>query len=77
MSSGGTQSPPLEATGEHKPMGVSSIGGGPVDAVPDIEQRSGKCSGANQSILPSDNVTFTAYFKDTVRFYCSIFYDDC
>ncbi|KAF9027955.1 hypothetical protein BDZ89DRAFT_1066504 [Hymenopellis radicata] len=35
----GTQSPPLEATGEHKPMGVSAVGGGPVEGVLDAEQR--------------------------------------
>ena len=67
MSSGGTQSPPLEATGEHKPMGVSSIQGGPVEAVLDIEQRSGECIGGSQSISLPDNVIFTAYFQDTVR----------
>ncbi|KZT23721.1 hypothetical protein NEOLEDRAFT_1243086 [Neolentinus lepideus HHB14362 ss-1] len=39
----GTQSPPLEATGEDKPMGASSVKqaslGEGVDAVPDSEQR--------------------------------------
>lgn len=35
MASSGTQSPPLEATGEDKPMGVSSIRGGPVEVVSD------------------------------------------
>ncbi|PSR81169.1 hypothetical protein PHLCEN_2v6504 [Hermanssonia centrifuga] len=35
----GTQSPPLEATGEDKPMGISSIDGDTPDAVPDSEQR--------------------------------------
>ncbi|KAF8911244.1 hypothetical protein CPB85DRAFT_1304383 [Mucidula mucida] len=35
----GTESPPLEATGEHVPMGVSAVGGGPVEAVSDAEQR--------------------------------------
>ncbi|KAJ3996426.1 hypothetical protein F5050DRAFT_1807742 [Lentinula boryana] len=39
----GTQSPPLEATGEHKPMGASSVEsaqkGAQVEAVPDYEQR--------------------------------------
>lgn len=41
MSSGvsGTQSPPLEATGEDKPMGASSVQGEAVKAVPDSEQR--------------------------------------
>lgn len=41
-TSSGTQSPPLEATGEDKPMGVSSVnasGGNTVDAVKDKEQR--------------------------------------
>ncbi|KAE9400520.1 hypothetical protein BT96DRAFT_919373 [Gymnopus androsaceus JB14] len=39
----GTQSPPLEATGEDKPMGASSVEsaqkGEKVEAVPDGEQR--------------------------------------
>ncbi|OBZ67465.1 hypothetical protein A0H81_12644 [Grifola frondosa] len=35
----GTQSPPLEATGEEQPMGVSSIDGGQPEAVPDSQQR--------------------------------------
>ncbi|PCH35375.1 hypothetical protein WOLCODRAFT_156067 [Wolfiporia cocos MD-104 SS10] len=35
----GTQSPPLEATGQEEPMGVSSISGDKPDAVPDIQQR--------------------------------------
>ncbi|KAH9940318.1 hypothetical protein B0H21DRAFT_579386 [Amylocystis lapponica] len=35
----GTQSPPLEATGQEQPMGVSSIDGGKPDAVPDAQQR--------------------------------------
>ncbi|KIK56668.1 hypothetical protein GYMLUDRAFT_46979 [Collybiopsis luxurians FD-317 M1] len=39
----GTQSPPLEATGEDKPMGASSVEsaqrGDTVEAVPDKEQR--------------------------------------
>jgi hypothetical protein len=44
MSGSGTQSPPLEATGEHKPMGAGSVnavseGKGKVEAVPDSEQR--------------------------------------
>ncbi len=38
----GTQSPPLEATGKHIPMGVSAVGGGPVEGVPDAEQRKGE-----------------------------------
>jgi len=37
----GTQSPPLEATGEDRPMGASSVNrvGEKVEAVKDIEQR--------------------------------------
>ncbi|KAJ4470559.1 hypothetical protein C8J55DRAFT_563890 [Lentinula edodes] len=39
----GTQSPPLEATGEDKPMGASSVEsaqkGAEVEVVPDKEQR--------------------------------------
>ncbi|KAH7923438.1 hypothetical protein BV22DRAFT_1015411 [Leucogyrophana mollusca] len=41
MSSGGTQSPPLEATGEHIPMGVSSIDGSCSKPTRDVDQRSG------------------------------------
>ncbi|KAI0642768.1 hypothetical protein C8Q79DRAFT_984075 [Trametes meyenii] len=37
----GTQSPPLEATGEEQPMGVSSVDGGKPKAVPDSQQRQG------------------------------------
>lgn len=43
----GTQSPPLEATGEDKPMGASSVEsaqkGAEVEAVPDYQQRKRKC----------------------------------
>ncbi|KAL0960084.1 hypothetical protein HGRIS_011729 [Hohenbuehelia grisea] len=42
MSTGisGTQSPPVEATGGQVPMGASSVDNpGPVEAVPDSEQR--------------------------------------
>ncbi|KZT03732.1 uncharacterized protein LAESUDRAFT_683256 [Laetiporus sulphureus 93-53] len=35
----GTQSPPLEATGQEKPMGVSSVSGEKPEAVPDAQQR--------------------------------------
>jgi len=37
----GTQSPPLEATGEHKPMGISSVNNpdAKIEVVPDSEQR--------------------------------------
>ncbi|KAJ8503468.1 hypothetical protein ONZ45_g10829 [Pleurotus djamor] len=38
----GTQSPPLEATGEHKPMGYTSVNGNnrdSIETVPDKEQR--------------------------------------
>ncbi|KZT71891.1 hypothetical protein DAEQUDRAFT_77207 [Daedalea quercina L-15889] len=35
----GTQSPPLEATGEAEPMGVTGASGTKPDAVPDVEQR--------------------------------------
>jgi hypothetical protein len=40
----GTQSPPLEATGEHKPMGATSVnavseGTSKIEAVSDSEQR--------------------------------------
>lgn len=39
MSSGGTQSPPLEYTGSHIPMGVSSIDGSVSKPMLDAEQR--------------------------------------
>jgi len=37
----GTQSPPLEATGEHRPMGISSVNNpdAKIEVVPDCEQR--------------------------------------
>ncbi|KAH0835923.1 hypothetical protein J3R83DRAFT_9820 [Lanmaoa asiatica] len=38
----GTQSPPLEATGSHLPMGVSSIDGTCSKPMKDIEQRAGR-----------------------------------
>ncbi|OCH86461.1 hypothetical protein OBBRIDRAFT_797172 [Obba rivulosa] len=44
----GTQSPPLEATGEESPMGVSSINGGHPDAVPDSIQRQQYFEGAGR-----------------------------
>ncbi|RPD61407.1 hypothetical protein L227DRAFT_652670 [Lentinus tigrinus ALCF2SS1-6] len=37
----GTQSPPLEATGDDQPMGVSSINGDKPQAVSDKQQRQG------------------------------------
>ncbi|KAF8556048.1 hypothetical protein OG21DRAFT_1483390 [Imleria badia] len=37
--SSGTQSPPLEATGAHIPMGISSIDGTCSKPMKDIEQR--------------------------------------
>ncbi|KAI6107619.1 hypothetical protein EV401DRAFT_1871405 [Pisolithus croceorrhizus] len=40
--SSGTQSPPLEATGSHFPMGVSSIDGSCSKPTKDIHQREGK-----------------------------------
>ena len=40
----GAQSPPLEATGEDQPMGMSSVGGDKAQAVPDTEQRAGEVS---------------------------------
>lgn len=39
MSSGGTQSPPLEFTDSHRPMGVSSIDGSVSEPMLDAEQR--------------------------------------
>ncbi|KAJ8589351.1 hypothetical protein M405DRAFT_818124 [Rhizopogon salebrosus TDB-379] len=39
MSSGGTQSPPLEFTDSHKPMGVSCIDGSVSEPMLDAEQR--------------------------------------
>ena len=44
----GTQSPPLEATGEHEPMGISSVNNPDtkIEVVSDSEQR------ARTSLLP-------------------------
>ncbi|KAF9219503.1 hypothetical protein BS17DRAFT_789143 [Gyrodon lividus] len=42
----GTQSPPLEATGSHIPMGVSSIDGSCSKPMKDIEQRAAYFSDA-------------------------------
>ncbi|KAG1748283.1 uncharacterized protein EDB91DRAFT_871981 [Suillus paluster] len=39
MSSGGTQSPPLEFTDSHRPMGVSCIDGSVSEPMLDAEQR--------------------------------------
>ncbi|KAI6043880.1 hypothetical protein EDC04DRAFT_2645852 [Pisolithus marmoratus] len=44
--SSGTQSPPLEATGSHIPMGVSSINGSCSKPTKDIDQREGYFSDA-------------------------------
>ncbi|KAJ3716818.1 hypothetical protein DFJ43DRAFT_1100536 [Lentinula guzmanii] len=66
----GTQSPPLEATGEHKPMGASSVEsaqkGAQVEAVPDYEQRKQYFEPTEQaqSVCPqsplfSDNIFLT------------------
>jgi len=44
--SSGTQSPPLEATGSHIPMGVSSIDGSCSKPKKDIEQRAAYFSDA-------------------------------
>lgn len=42
MSSGGTQSPPLENTGEHQPIGAAGKSGAPLEeGVKDSVQRSG------------------------------------
>jgi hypothetical protein len=38
----GTNSPPLEATGEHEHMGAYSIAGKKADHVSDAEQRQGE-----------------------------------
>ncbi|KAG1823611.1 uncharacterized protein BJ212DRAFT_693773 [Suillus subaureus] len=38
-SAGGTQSPPLEYTDSHRPMGVSSIDGSVSEPMLDAEQR--------------------------------------
>lgn len=42
----GTQSPPLEATGEHECMGISSVNNpdAKIEVVPDCEQRARACS---------------------------------
>lgn len=46
IMSSGTQSPPLEATGSHFPMGVSSIDGSCSKPTKDIHQREGYFSDA-------------------------------
>lgn len=60
----GTQSPPLEATGEHKPMGISSVDkpDAKVEVVPDSEQRAG-ASLLSQSSGPRLDL-LTEYFKE-------------
>ncbi|KIJ15887.1 hypothetical protein PAXINDRAFT_76611 [Paxillus involutus ATCC 200175] len=64
----GTQSPPLEATGSHIPMGVSSIDGSCSKPMKDIEQRAGK---AFQPNITAFTMMYSshriAYFSDAVR----------
>ena len=48
----GTQSPPLEATGQEEPLGVSDASGTKPKAVPDSEQRQRKWS-SHDSTSPS------------------------
>ena len=58
----GTNSPPLEATGEHEPMGASSIAGKKADHVSDVEQRQGEMK------FPFAFVRYWAVFRfGTVR----------
>ncbi|KIP08416.1 hypothetical protein PHLGIDRAFT_127034 [Phlebiopsis gigantea 11061_1 CR5-6] len=44
----GTNSPPLTASGQDKPMGVSGISGHKPDAVPDSEQRQAYFNGSSK-----------------------------
>ncbi|KAH9833257.1 uncharacterized protein C8Q71DRAFT_860526 [Rhodofomes roseus] len=52
----GAQSPPLEATGQEKPMGVTGASGAKPDAVPDIEQRQQYFQGAETDKQSADQV---------------------
>lgn len=53
----GTNSPPLDATGQDKPMGVSSISGDkPASPVPDVEQRQGYFKGVETGKENGDQV---------------------
>ncbi|TFL04672.1 hypothetical protein BDV98DRAFT_590448 [Pterulicium gracile] len=45
----GTQSPPLEATGDHKVMGASSVDGGKPAPVADTTQRADYVGDSNAS----------------------------
>ncbi|TFK72104.1 hypothetical protein BDN72DRAFT_895087 [Pluteus cervinus] len=49
----GTQSPPLEATGSHIPMGYSSIHGGKIEIVSDSKQRERYFSSENAEVSES------------------------
>lgn len=62
----GTQSPPLEATGSEKPMGVCSIDGTKPTYALDREQRKGDSSVSNFS-CPSLLTQCTEYFSHLVR----------
>ncbi|KAK7463128.1 hypothetical protein VKT23_007712 [Stygiomarasmius scandens] len=57
----GTQSPPLEATGEHKPMGASSVAsvGTNIDVVPDTEQRKQYFDDGGQTSTSDDSTKQT------------------
>jgi len=62
--SSGTQSPPLEATDSHVPMGVSSIDGTCSKPTKDVHQRAGKWKGVAR--LARLTPLQIAYFSDAV-----------
>lgn len=60
--SSGTQSPPLEATGSHLPMGVSSIDGTCSKPMKDIEQRAGR----SHRVLGSEGAMSDSFYADRI-----------
>ncbi|KAG2109912.1 uncharacterized protein F5147DRAFT_690827 [Suillus discolor] len=63
MSSGGTQSPPLEYTGSHIPMGVSSIDGSVSEPMLDAEQRKSAYH-PTRLLYPYSILNILAYFAE-------------
>lgn len=63
----GTQSPPLEATGSHIPMGVSSIDGTCSRPMKDIEQRARRSHRVLVGRVYLILFIPTEYFSDAVR----------
>lgn len=62
--SSGTQSPPVESTGEdsHIPLGKSSVGGGQPEGVKDADQRKRMVPFIWNEIIPSAHITPSEYF---------------